>query len=213
MPVSVHLHDDQTHMIYEFQEPLDIDELMEAYREEKQFRDSIPHTLHSIVDMSTIRRIPPNWLVAKAGPGLTHPRSGRMLFVGLSHGLRIIIQTILKITRYERMKFFETRAEAEAFMTELVKETHPDLQKVQTVGATASQNTTTQMQSTATYTESTATQSEPDATQAKTTETKSTATHTEPDATQVETTETKSTATHTEPDVTQAENVSTANDE
>jgi hypothetical protein len=56
--------------------------------------------------MSSIRRIPPNWLVAKAGPGLTHPRSGRMLFVGISPGLSIIIRTILRIARYEKMLFF-----------------------------------------------------------------------------------------------------------
>jgi len=132
MPVSVQLSDDKTHLIYEFEEPLEIQELMDAYAQEKELRNSIAGTVHSIVDMSTVRRIPPNWLVAKAGPGLTHPRSGRMLFVGISPGLRIIINTILKITRYQRMKFFETREEAEAFMTELTADVKPDDETIST---------------------------------------------------------------------------------
>ena len=121
MPVSLQLSPDQYHLIYELEEPLEIKELMEAYNQEKVHRDSIPHTVNSIVDMSKINRIPANWLVAKAGPGLTHPRSGHILFVGVSYGLRIMVQIILKITKYERIQFFESREEAEAKMIELVQ--------------------------------------------------------------------------------------------
>ena len=123
MPVNVRLSEDGYYLIYEFTEPLKMEELLEAYKEEKELRDSIDHTVHSIVDMSAIRRVPPNWLIAKAGPGLTHPRSGQMLFIGISPGLRIIIQTILKIAHYDRMKFFANRTEADAAMLELVQET------------------------------------------------------------------------------------------
>ncbi len=123
MPVHVRLSEDQYYLIYTFEEPIEIKELMEAYKEEQAFRDAAPHTLHSIVNLSSIKRIPPNWLLAKAGPGLTHPRSGRMLFVGLSYGLRVIIQTILKVTRYDRMKFFEHYEDAQAYMEELVEKT------------------------------------------------------------------------------------------
>jgi hypothetical protein len=123
MSVTVRLSEDQYYLIYELEEPLEIKELMAAYDQEREYRDSIPHTLHSIVDMSKVKRIPPNWLVAKAGPGLTHARSGYMLFVGVSYGLRIMVQIILKITKYERIHFFESREEAETYMTELVQKT------------------------------------------------------------------------------------------
>lgn len=121
MPVHIEFNDDQSHIIYEFTEPLEMQELLDAYQKEKAYRDSVQHTVHSIVDMSSIKRIPPNWLTAKAGPGLTHPRSGRMLFVGISYGLRIIIQTILKIARYDRMVFFATRDEADAYMEQMLQ--------------------------------------------------------------------------------------------
>lgn len=123
MPVNVRLSEDQYYLIYKFTEPLAMQELLEAYKEEKVFRDSLSHTVHAIIDFSGLKRIPPNWLTAKAGPGLTHPRSGRMAFVGLSYGLRIIIQTILKISRYDRIQFFDEYDEAVAYMEELVRKT------------------------------------------------------------------------------------------
>src|SRR5689334_9776635 len=123
MPVEVRLTDDQTHLVYEMIDPVNMEQLLKAYDQEKIYRDSVPDTVHSIVDMSQMKRIPPNWLIAKAGPGLTHPRSGEMLFVGVSVGLKMILGTILKIVRYERIRFFDTRKDAEAYMGVLVNRT------------------------------------------------------------------------------------------
>ncbi len=123
MPVTVQLSDDQYHLIYELKDPLQINELMDAYDREKEMRDSISHTLHSLVDMSQVHRIPRNWLVAKAGPGLTHPRSGSMVIVGISSGLKTLVQIILKITKYDRIQFFESREDAETYMADLIQQT------------------------------------------------------------------------------------------
>jgi hypothetical protein len=123
MPVHLQLSQDQRYLVYEISEPLNMNELLQAYEKEKQYRDSLPHVVHSIVDMSKMRRIPVNWLTAKAGPGLTHPRSGEMLFVGLSIGIRMIVETILKLMNYKRMRLFSTRQEAEDYMTELITRT------------------------------------------------------------------------------------------
>lgn len=120
VPVNLQISDDQTHLIYEFSDPINMDELVEAYKQEREFRDSIPHVIHSIVDMSQLKRIPPNWLVAKAGPGFTHPRAGEIAFVGLSVSLQMIVSTISKLVGYKRLKVFGSRAEAEAYIKELV---------------------------------------------------------------------------------------------
>lgn len=119
MPVHLHLSPDKRYLIYEITDPLNMDDLIKAYKAEKDHRDELPYTVHSIVDMSQIKRIPMNWLVAKAGPGLTHPRSGEILFVGLAGGIKIIVETILRLVKYKRMKFFNTRQEAETYMREL----------------------------------------------------------------------------------------------
>ncbi len=120
VPVNLQISDDQTHLIYEFSDPINMDELVEAYKQERAFRDSIPHVIHSIVDMSQLKRIPANWLVAKAGPGFTHPRAGEIAFVGLSVSLQMIVSTISKLVGYKRLKVFGSRAEAEAYIKALV---------------------------------------------------------------------------------------------
>ncbi|MDZ4768923.1 MAG: hypothetical protein SGJ24_07330 [Chloroflexota bacterium] len=125
MPVDVNLSSDQRHLTYDFTEPLTIEELLKAYEKERAFRDASPLHLNSIVDMSKVRRIPPRWLTAKAGPGFTHPRTGEMLFVGVSPALRILVQTILSIVKYERIKFFTTREQAESHLQKLTTEPVP----------------------------------------------------------------------------------------
>ncbi len=120
MPVNVRISDDHNYLVYTMTDPLDMGQLLEAYRLEKQHRDSVDHVMHSIIDMSNLRRIPPNWLLAKAGPGMTHPRSGELLFVGVSVGIKIVVETVLKIMRYQRIRFFNTRQEADAYMSVLL---------------------------------------------------------------------------------------------
>jgi len=126
MPADVRLSDDQNYLIYELSDPLTMDELVTAYDEEKRLRDLIPHTLHSITDMSKVRGIPHNWLTAKSGPGLTHPRSGLITIVGISVGLRIIVNTIFSIVGYRRVQFFAAREDAiAAIEKEIEKEKAP----------------------------------------------------------------------------------------
>lgn len=118
MPAIVTLDDTQQRLIYyKFSDPLTVDEILWAYAEEQTLRDSVPHTVHSLIDMSEVTHIPPRWLAAKAGPGFSHPRAGLMMFVGLSPAVRIAVKTIVQIVRYEKIKFFETRAQADAFFT------------------------------------------------------------------------------------------------
>jgi hypothetical protein len=126
MPVDVKLDQTNRYLVYTLTDPFSMDELMAAYKQEKSLRDSIPYTLHSIVDMSQVKNIPPSWLTAKAGPGLTHPRSGMMLLVGLSPGIKVLMNIILQVMRFTRVKSFDTYAEANAYMQTLIAESLPE---------------------------------------------------------------------------------------
>jgi hypothetical protein len=120
VPVQLQFSNDKRYLIYEISDPVDVLELLETYKQERAYRDSVTHTVHSIVDLSKVRQIPKNWLAVRSGPGLTHARSGSMLLVGVSPGLQIIMKTILQIARYDRMRFFATRAQAEAHMQQIL---------------------------------------------------------------------------------------------
>jgi hypothetical protein len=122
MPVQLAFSESKRYIIYTLTDPLDMNELQRVYQKEKEHRDSVDHTVHSIVDMSRVKGIPRNWLTAKSGPGLSHPRSGKMLFVGISPALKTLVSLILDIMRYRKMEFYNTYAEAEARMQELLRE-------------------------------------------------------------------------------------------
>lgn len=121
MPVDIEFSPNKRYIVYTITDPMNMPELFEAYAKEKSYRDSVSHTVHSIVDMSRIRRIPPNWLTAKAGPGLTHPRSGYMILVGLSVGFKIILQMIMKVMQFDKVRFVETREEANAILNDVLQ--------------------------------------------------------------------------------------------
>jgi hypothetical protein len=122
MPVQLQFSEDKRYIIYTLSDPLDMNELQRVYQQEKAYRDSVEHSVHSIVDMSRVRGIPRNWMTAKSGPGLKHPRSGKMLFVGISPALKTLVSLILDIMRYRRMEFFDTYEAAAARMQELLRE-------------------------------------------------------------------------------------------
>lgn len=134
MPVDIKLSDTHRYIIYEMSDPLNMDELMMAYAQERKFRDAHDHTMHSIVDMSGVGRIPPRWLTAKAGPGLTHPRSGYMVFTGVSLGLKIVLDTILKFARYEKVVMADSREDAQVKMIEILKKEDESEQQEASVG-------------------------------------------------------------------------------
>lgn len=121
MPVNLELHARGRYIIYRITEPWTIAELNEAYAREKQLRDDTPHTLHSITDFSGVVRIPSNWLQSRMGPGFSHPRSGYIILVGQRPLVKAIVDVILKIVRYQRVKQYETFEEAEAFLQSVLE--------------------------------------------------------------------------------------------
>src|SRR5262249_33371736 len=88
---------------YTIVDPWEIPDLLEAYKKEHAFRDSTDHVVHSVNDLSRARRIPENWWNARHGTGLTHQRSGEMIFFGISPAIRVVLDTILKTSIYKRV--------------------------------------------------------------------------------------------------------------
>lgn len=122
MPVTLEPIEDGYVLHYIISDPVNIYELMNVYKDERAYRDKAQHIVHSINDLSRVRRIPPNWLRLRSGPGLSHPRSGEIVLFGLSPSISIIVETILKTVRFKRMKIFSKEAEAWAYIKKLAAE-------------------------------------------------------------------------------------------
>lgn len=120
MPVSLEVGNDGRVLYYQIADPWEIEDLMAAYTKEKQIRDEAPHVVHSVSNFSHARRIPKNWWQARYGPGLKHPRAGEMVFVGLNPGLNRLVDVILRVTNFKRIKVFNTMDEAQKYVDGLL---------------------------------------------------------------------------------------------
>ena len=123
MPVTVEMTYEGYVLHYEFSDPWDIPDLVAAFEEERKLRESVDHTLHSIIDFSRARSIPRNWLQAMRGPGLTHAKTGELVCVGLSSGLKMLLDIVLRLAKFKRVKLVDTLEEAHAYMQPLVEAT------------------------------------------------------------------------------------------
>lgn len=121
MPISIEVGNDGRVIYYTIADPWEIEELMTAYNQEKQIRDDAPHTVHSVSDFSSARRIPKNWWQARYGPGLKHPRAGEMIFVGLNPGLNRLVDVILRVANFKRIKLYNTMDEAKKHIDGLME--------------------------------------------------------------------------------------------
>lgn len=122
MPVTVELSYDGYVLHYVIAEPWEINDLLSAYEQERKLRDAATHTLHSLIDFSQARHIPKNWLQARHGPGLKHPTSGVMVCVGISPGLKILLEMIFRVANYKSIKLCDTIEDAHAYLAPLVAE-------------------------------------------------------------------------------------------
>lgn len=120
MPIEFKIEDDGWIIHYNITDPLEIKELLETYKQERAHRDATPHLVHSITNMTGVRRIPRNFMSAGSGPGLKHPRSGELIIIGLSPMLSRIIEPILRLARFNRLKVMKTEAEAFAQLRTLI---------------------------------------------------------------------------------------------
>ncbi len=124
MPIELSFHEDGHIIEYRLTEPLDISELSALFETDTQHRDSVDFTVHSITDCSQLRSLPRNWLGAKSGPGLHHPRSGEIVIVGVTPGLKVLVDTMMKIARFKRVKLVNTLNEARTYLHDVVTQEH-----------------------------------------------------------------------------------------
>lgn len=122
MPVNLMFDPQNRYVVYELSDPLDMRELNDAYEQELAYRDATQNTVHLLADISGARKLPTNWLSAQATPGLKHPRSGEILLVGLSMSIRMAVEVVAKVANFDRLRFFNTREEADAHLQMLLEQ-------------------------------------------------------------------------------------------
>jgi hypothetical protein len=116
MPVTLELVENGRVMFFTFTDPWDTQELMALYPRSAAYLDQAKHKLHTLTDVRNARRLPSRVLDLRRGPDWAHPNSGHVAIVGAITLVTVFAQTIFKLTRFERVQFFNTMDDAWAFL-------------------------------------------------------------------------------------------------
>lgn len=121
MPITMEIRENGYVAYYVMSDPWVTNDLTSLYPQDIQFRDSVNHLVHTFMDVSQVRRIPPDVIRARINaPAFIHRNSGHLIMIGAKSLPKIAAETIFRIARYERAKFFDTEEQGWAFTRQLI---------------------------------------------------------------------------------------------
>jgi hypothetical protein len=126
MPITMDLQE-EGHVLYiKFADPWTLNDLEHAYKTELGLRDSAGFKLHTLLDVTQLRQIPPGFLaVAKRTPSFSHPRRGDLVVIGATAFARVLGETLMRITRASQIKFFNTPDEGRIYLQKILRAETP----------------------------------------------------------------------------------------
>jgi hypothetical protein len=120
MGIKLELRDQNRIIYFQYEDPWSIEELKRVNDEAIIYLDKATEDMYILVNVERIRQIPSGILRARNVPTMSHPRCARHVICGASPFVRSLSETIFKVTRYEKVAFFNTEAEGMKFLQESI---------------------------------------------------------------------------------------------
>jgi len=123
MPITIELRENGYVLYSRLTDPVPVNEFKAAFIPQQEYLDQAGHKLHILVDISQHKSPPPGALAsARQTPVLRHPNSGEVVFVGASIFMQALSSAVSRLTRFDRLTFFDTEAEAWDYLRRVIKE-------------------------------------------------------------------------------------------
>ncbi|MEP7285273.1 MAG: hypothetical protein ABI947_05840 [Chloroflexota bacterium] len=123
MPVSMELREQGHVTYYVLADPWLITDLTSLYPRDNRYRNTVDFKVHTVMNFGDVRHIPANVITAKQdAPAFEHPASGQLLMIGANSFVRIMAETIFRLAHYKRASFYNTEAEAWAYIRQVIAE-------------------------------------------------------------------------------------------
>jgi hypothetical protein len=108
-------------LFFIYADPLTVSEIADFYEANRKHRDAVKHTVHCLIDVRGMSKVPFGALRTRNGPGFTHPRSGQIVFIGASHLARSLALVAATFTgNTSKLHFFDTEPEAWTFLDKII---------------------------------------------------------------------------------------------
>ncbi len=123
MPATAEIFENGRILKYVVSDPWTMDDIVHITREGKQIYDTSPQRVHLLADLTGTRRVPPGFLSVRNVPDLNHPNSGHIALVGAAGVVRAMVELVARIFPGDKVGYYETEAEALAYLRSLIDET------------------------------------------------------------------------------------------
>ncbi len=120
MPIRQVLEEDGRIVRVTFTDPWSAEEMLKEFESTKHYRDKATRPIHLLADMTTANRTTPGALRAREAPVLHHPMGGQVAVFGMNPVGRTLAETVFRLIRFRRACFFNSEAEALAYLRELI---------------------------------------------------------------------------------------------
>ena len=122
MPVTQELEPNGRILYVTFVDPWNTQEMLKVFAESESYLNAATKPLHLLVDASRLSQVGQGALRAREAPILRHPMGGEIAVFGVNLVGRVLAETVLRLSRFKRAHFFETEAEARAYLSKLIAE-------------------------------------------------------------------------------------------
>lgn len=120
MVAKLELREDNKIIYFLYEEPWSVEDIHRVNQEAMDYLNQASEDMHILINVERIRQIPSGILRARNVPTMSHPRCAHIVICGASTFVRSLSETIFKVTRYEKAKFFNTEAEAMNFLKDAI---------------------------------------------------------------------------------------------
>jgi hypothetical protein len=120
MPVTQTLEEDGRILRVIFVDPWSAEEMLKEFEDTKHYLDKATRPIHLLADMRGANRTTPGALRAREAPVLHHPMGGQVAVFGMNAVGRTLAETVFRLIRFRRARFFDSEAEALAYLRGLI---------------------------------------------------------------------------------------------
>ncbi|MCS6871451.1 MAG: hypothetical protein NZ571_08330 [Anaerolineae bacterium] len=120
MPVTQVLEADGRILRLTLADPWSVEEMIAAFKESERYLNAATKPIHLLADLTRTARPPQGVMRAREAPNLRHPMGGEIAIFGVNLTGRIMAETVLRLARFKRAHFFESEAEALAYLNNLI---------------------------------------------------------------------------------------------
>lgn len=120
MGAKLELRENGQVIYFLYEEPWSIDDIKRVNDEAVVYLDQAVKDMHILINVEQIRQVPSGIMRARNVPTMTHPRCAHILICGASMIVRALSETIFKVARYQKAKFFNTEEEAMNFLHDII---------------------------------------------------------------------------------------------